>query len=60
MWYKKFSRAIVRSIFNMEELEKLEIDKAVKVKRVSQSLGKGLFDVMYESIGIGNRHYPTF
>ncbi len=48
---------ISRNIFNIKELKKIKIEKTVKIKRTNQSLNKGLFDVVYKSIDIGDQYH---
>ena len=59
MWCEKLFRTIVRDVFDMGELKKLETEETVKVEETNRSLDKSLFNIMYEPINIKDRYYPN-
>ena len=59
MWCEKLFRTIIRDVFDMGELKKLETEETVKVEETNRSLDKSLFNIMYEPINIKDRYYPN-
>ena len=57
MWFKKMMRVISRGLSDIKELEKVEVEEAVRVERTSRSLGEGSSNVVYKFIGIEDRYY---
>jgi len=43
----------------MEELERVEVEEAVKVEEANRSLNRGPFDIVYKPIDTGDRYYPS-
>ncbi len=50
---------ISRSIFDIEELERVEAKKAVKIEETSRSLGEDPFITIYKFTDIKDRHHPN-
>ncbi len=59
MQREKLIRTISRGIFDMEELERVEVEEAVKVEEANRSLNRGPFDIVYKPIDTGDRYYPS-
>ncbi len=60
MWHEKLICTISRDIFDIEKLERMEIEKAVKVRKASRFLGESPFIIIYKLINIKGRYYPNF
>ena len=59
MWREKLSYMIVRSVFNIKELKKLEAEEAVRVEGTGRSLVEGSFIAIYELIDIRDRYHSN-
>ncbi len=59
MWREKFSYVIVRGVFDVGELEKLEAEEAVRVERISRSLVGGPSIAMYKLTDTGDRYHSN-
>ncbi len=62
-WRVKFARAISRGISNIEKLEKVEVEKAVKadiLRELNDSFVVTSYTTVYEPIGIEGLYYTSF
>ncbi len=59
MWFEKMMRTISRGLSDIEELERVETEKTVRVEKVNRSLVEGPFVAMYKFIGIKGRRYSS-